>query len=394
MTKLIHFLEKANEMQKVSIICFLAVLLMLVGLQVSAQYTIGTPNNALGTITNDDFPAVSSIVRADANPTSAASIDFTVTFNVAVTGVNAADFALTVTGTATGTIATVTPVSTTVYTVTVTNTTPSGGLGTFRLDIIDDNSIVNSGQSLGGSGAQNYTTGAVYNIDHAPPSITSFTRKTPATANTNASSLTFLVTFSKDVTNVGTNDFVKNTTSTTAITTVTPVTASTYDVVVSGGDLASFNGTVGIDLVASPTIADLGGNALPAGEPTTDETYTLDNTAPSTTSFTRKTPTTQNTTATSVTFLATFSEAVANVDNGDFSVSGLTSATIVVTPVTTSTYDVVVSGGDIATFNGTVGLDFVATPTIADLGGNALPNTEPTTDETYILDNTAPSTTS
>jgi hypothetical protein len=43
-------------------------------------------------------PQVSSITRADANPTNAASVRFTVTFSEAVTGVDAGDFELTPTG--------------------------------------------------------------------------------------------------------------------------------------------------------------------------------------------------------------------------------------------------------------------------------------------------------
>ena len=40
---------------------------------------------------------------------------------------------------------------------------------------------------------------------------------------------------------------------------------------------AGFNGTVGLNLAGSQDITDLAGNALPAGEPATDETYVVDN---------------------------------------------------------------------------------------------------------------------
>ncbi|NBB96452.1 MAG: hypothetical protein GVY16_12040, partial [Planctomycetes bacterium] len=43
------------------------------------------------------------------------------------------------------------------------------------------------------------------------------------------------------------------------------------------------DGTVGIDLSAGQDIADAAGNALPTVEPATDETYTVDNTAPTVT---------------------------------------------------------------------------------------------------------------
>ena len=55
------------------------------------------------------------------------------------------------------------------------------------------------------------------------------------------------------------------------------VDAMTYDVTISGGDLAALNGTVGLDLAAGQDIADAAGNMLPAGEPATDDTYDVVN---------------------------------------------------------------------------------------------------------------------
>ena len=52
---------------------------------------------------------------------------------------------------------------------------------------------------------------------------------------------------------------------------------SAYTLTVSGGDLAGLNGTVGLDLAAGQNITDTVGNALPAGEPATDESYILEN---------------------------------------------------------------------------------------------------------------------
>ena len=79
---------------------------------------------------------------------------------------------------------------------------------------------------------------------------------------------------------MGINDF--SVTGTTAmVTNVTSSNSSVYDVVISGGDLGSLNGTVGLNLNGSPSITDAAGNPLQAGEPGIDETYTLDNIAPS-----------------------------------------------------------------------------------------------------------------
>jgi hypothetical protein len=110
-----------------------------------------------------------SIVRASANPTtSATSVDFTVTFSGSVTGVDTTapfnDFSLTTTGSISG--ASVTSVSGSGATYTVTVYTGSGA-GTIRLDVVDDNSIVDAASNLLGGvalGDGNFTTGETYTI--------------------------------------------------------------------------------------------------------------------------------------------------------------------------------------------------------------------------------------
>lgn len=116
-------------------------------------------------------PTVTSIVRANASPTGAASVDYNVTFSQSVTGVNAADFALTTTGAVAGASVTGVSGSGANYTVTVGTGT---GDGTIRLDVVDDDTIRNASLTpLGGAGAGNgnFTTGEVYTIVHA---VTSF----------------------------------------------------------------------------------------------------------------------------------------------------------------------------------------------------------------------------
>ena len=109
--------------------------------------------------------AVSSIVRADTNPTNAASVQFKVTFSEPVTGVDASDFVLTTTGKITG--ASITDVNGSGNTYTVTAYTGSGN-GTLRLDVVDNDSIVNgSNQPLGGAGWDNgnFALGELYAIN-------------------------------------------------------------------------------------------------------------------------------------------------------------------------------------------------------------------------------------
>jgi hypothetical protein len=106
---------------------------------------------------------VRSITRADPNPTNASNLDFIVTFTEAVSGVDSSDFALTTFRPAGATITAISGSDTT-YTVTV-NT--GLGAGSLRLDVIDDDSILDTaGNSIGGAGAGNgnFTTGEVYTI--------------------------------------------------------------------------------------------------------------------------------------------------------------------------------------------------------------------------------------
>jgi len=351
-------------------------------------------------------------------------------------------------------------------------------------------------------------------IDTTPPGLSAIARQDSAPTLTHSDSLVFTITFSEVVQGVDAADFTVNGTTTATVSTVEG-SGSTYTVTVSGGDLATFNGTVGLNLAGSQNITDLAGNALPDGEPTPDETYTLDNilptilgvnsttadgtynggdtiaitvqfsevvnvtgtpnltletgttdavatytsgsgsntlvftytvgaghsttdldyvgtdsltlnggaiadgagnnavltlpatgagnslganrnlivdtTAPTLTAITRQEPTDELTQANSLTFRVSFSEAVTGLTADDFVVSGGSTATISnVTSLGVSVYDITVSGGDLSTFTGTVGLNLATGQTIADGAGNALATAEPTTDETYTLDNSGP----
>jgi len=114
-------------------------------------------------------PVVSSIVRANASPSPGPTVSFVVTFSESVTGVGTSDFQLTLTGSlATPAIAAVSG-SGSVYSVSVSTGT---GVGTIRLDVIDDDTIVDvAANALGGAGTGNgaFTTGEVYQIDTVNP---------------------------------------------------------------------------------------------------------------------------------------------------------------------------------------------------------------------------------
>ena len=116
-------------------------------------------------------PQVVSIVRDDANPTSATSVDFVVTFTENVSGVDTGDFALATTGAISGAQVASVSGSGAVYTVSVSTGT---GDGTLRLDLSDNDSILgSSSQPLGGAGAGNgsFTGGETYLIDKTAPTI-------------------------------------------------------------------------------------------------------------------------------------------------------------------------------------------------------------------------------
>lgn len=118
----------------------------------------------IGAYELDQAPSVVSILRASANPSSATSVDFTVTFNEAVSGVNTDDFSLTTSGAVTGALVATVSGGARIYTVSVNTGT---GNGTLRLDLVDDDSILDATLNpLGGTGLDNgsYSAGEVYGI--------------------------------------------------------------------------------------------------------------------------------------------------------------------------------------------------------------------------------------
>ncbi|MEM6318592.1 MAG: Ig-like domain-containing protein [Bacteroidota bacterium] len=166
-----------------------------------AQYTIGTPNSATGTITNDDFPTVVSIVRkvGSTNPTNANNLTFTVTFNTSVSGLDAGDFILTKTGTVDGMIGTPTTSNDTIYEVSITNII---GDGTLRLDVDDDNTIVstvNNTAQLGGAteGDGDFNTGETFTIQTTTLTLVSSNPMDNATNVTLSQNI--VLTFSRNV---------------------------------------------------------------------------------------------------------------------------------------------------------------------------------------------------
>nr|WP_315248999.1 Ig-like domain-containing protein [uncultured Duganella sp.] len=114
-------------------------------------------------------PSISSIVRVGSSTVATAdsSVQYTVTFNEAVSGVDAGDFALTTTGSASGSIASISG-SGSIYTITVSSL---GGDGTLRLDLKTSGTGIQNGSNVSINGG--YTSGASYTLDHSSPAAPS-----------------------------------------------------------------------------------------------------------------------------------------------------------------------------------------------------------------------------
>jgi DNA/RNA endonuclease G, NUC1 len=327
------------------------------------------------------FPSVSSVNRVGTTPTNAASVDYTVTFSQSVTGVDTSDFTLNTTGVTGPSITGVTGSGTT-YTVSVNTGT---GDGTIRLDVTDDDTIVN-GTSIplggAGSGNGNFTTGQVYAIDKTAPAVSSVIRA--STNPTSSATVNFTVTFDSSVTGVDSGDFTLTATGVTG-TSITGITGSgtTYTVTANTGTGAT--GTLRLDVNAGASIADAAGNALAAGF-TSGETYTVDRNAPSVQSVTRN-DSNPNRNA-SVDYTVTFSQSVTGVDTSDFALttSGVTGASVSGVTGSGSAYTVSVNTGS---GDGTIRLDVANDGSI--LSGTSVPlNAAFTSGDVYTIDKTAP----
>ena len=161
---------------------------------------------------------------------------------------------------------------------------------------------------------------------------------------------------------------------------------------------AARDGTYNLDLVSSGHgIADTASNPLIDTAPTgADHTYTVsatvtDSTAPTLASIERSDPSGELTPASTLVFEVTFSEAVQNVDAGDFELSGTGAGSITVSAVSGDTYNATVAVNTDGTFN----LNIAGGHNIEDLAGMGLSSVTPTgADQSYTVDRTAPSVTS
>jgi len=257
-------------------------------------------------------PTVVSIIRADASPSNAGSVSFTLTFSEAVTGVDTGDFSLAASEGLSGASILEVSGSGTSYTIAVST---GSGDGTLRLDVNASGTGIQdaAGNPLNGG----FTTGEVYTIDKTPPAVVSVTRSDASP--THADSVGFAVTFSEPVSGVDEADFTPSGELSGASVTGVSGSGALYSVTVNTG---TGDGTLRLDVNASGTgIQDLAGNAFSAGF-NGGEAYTLDRTAPVVLSITHQGPGLSG----EVIFTVTFSEPVSGVDPTAFTLSVLAGA--------------------------------------------------------------------
>ena len=332
-------------------------------------------------------PVVESITRATTGSgvTNLPTLQYTVTFSESVTGVDGNDFTLiTTSGNAAGTIGTVTPnADGSTYTVTINDIT---GTGILRLDL--KNSGTGIQDEAGNPAATGFTNGQLYSVDRTAPSVTSIAPANPGSGATNATSVTYTVTFSEAVTGVTADDFVLFPTG-TATGTVSNVSGSgtTWTVTANG---ISGDGTLRLDLKNNGTgIVDLAGNLVSGGF-SSGAAYTFDHTAPRVDSITLATPVSGPTSLDTLTYTVTFSERVTGVNADGFQLNSDGFATGSVGTVVGSadgrTYTVTVNG---VTGDGMLRLDLKSSGTgIVDTAGNAAPGY--TAGEAYDVDRVPP----
>lgn len=205
-------------------------------------------------VSDGTAPTVSSILRADADPTNAGSVDFTVIFSESVSNVDVADFSLTTTGVSGASVLSVAG-SGSVYTVTVNTGSNSG---TIRLDVPNTATINDlSGTALTAA----FTTGQAYTIDKDGPTGT-LAQASGQADPTAASPIHFTVTFSEavmgfddtDVTFLDTPDDAFFDVNPTVVVTGGP---TTFDIAVSGMNQPGFVRP----LVGAGAVTDVLGNS-------------------------------------------------------------------------------------------------------------------------------------
>jgi hypothetical protein len=295
-------------------------------------------------------PMVTSVTRLNPSPTNLASVDFAVTFSEAVTGVGAAGFAVTSTGTIGGAAVTGVAGGPIAYTVTVNTGT---GNGAIRLDVTATAAISDiAGNSLAGLP---YIGGDSYSVDKIAPTVA----MTSLAANpANSSPIAVTVDFSEIVTGFSSAGVA---TVNGAVSNFTGSGASyAFDLIPAGQGLV----TAGI---AAGVATDLAGNGNTVAA---QFARAYDSIAPTVVSSLRAGA--NPTSAAMVSFTVTFSESVTGVDVSDFALTktgAIAGESVTGVSGGPAVYTVTVNTG---TGSGAIRLDVVDDHTIVDAALNPL----------------------
>ncbi len=224
---------------------------------------VSSPSPVL--ITDNVAPTVSSIVRVtDSSPTNSSTVHFTVTFSESVTGVDTSDFSLTTSGVYGASVASVTPVSSSIYTIEV-NT--GSGSGTIRLDVTSGANIADVGNNLLSNIP--FTSGETYTIDKTKPAVSSVDSDSQTFNTATASPHKITITFSKDL-------------NVSPVVSVSSVSQTVYDCGDSDDKTFCFDFTISSATEATDTIdisagEDLVGNIMDANS---SHTFHIDSLSP------------------------------------------------------------------------------------------------------------------
>jgi hypothetical protein len=260
------------------------------------------------------------------------------------------------------------------------NGTVNGATPAIQLSLGSTNITVNTGSTAGSATSTNY---AFTSSDVTPPTVSSISYQTPSSSPTNANSLTFRIVFSEAVTGVQAADFTQTLSGVTiGSIAVTPIDALTYDVTFG---TVSGNGTVRCDVLNTATIIDAASNAY-ASNFTTGPSYTVDQTAPGISSFTKSAGQADPTNISPVSFTVVFTEAInpGTFVSGDILIGGSAGGQSVSTPSTTDniTWSFTITATSSGTINPSIGAG-----AFSDVAGNTNSSTSATT---VSFDNIAP----
>jgi len=243
-------------------------------------------NDLVTTLTGEQYlvdredPFVTTILRSDANPTNAASVDFLVTFSESVSGPATGNFSA-VGGGGQG-AASVSGVTGLGNTRTVSVNTVDDATGTVELTLSSATPSITD--ALGNALTLTFTGSEIYTVDREDPTVTSITR---VDANpTNAASVNFLVTFNENVTGGAGSNFGVTAGGGQVGASVTGISGSNSTRTITVDTVDDASGTIRLDLVStSPSIADSLGNTL-TGTFAAGESYTVDRQDPALASIT------------------------------------------------------------------------------------------------------------